>query len=86
MSDAILRHYSSPLDPNSTLEQVVSAFLLGLYFGVVHGDRAGHLRIAQSVQLAKSMGLHRRETYLNMDATARRRALGVFAIIVASNR
>lgn len=86
MSVIVLRHYMQPLGQGTTLEQVITTFLMGLYFAIVFGDKAGHFRIAEAAHLAKSMGLHCRDTYLGMDQEARRRSLAVFSCVMPSNR
>ena len=86
VSEIVLRHYTQPLGQSTTLEQVITTYLMGLYFAIVHGDQAGHFRIAEAAHLAKSMRLHLPETYQCLDEDTRRRYLSVFACIVAANR
>ena len=85
-AQTVLQHYVQPLGNETSLDQVITTFHLGLYFAIVHGDRAGHFRIAEAAHLAKSMGLHKRHTYLTMPMEDRRRSFAVFACVVASNR
>ncbi|KAL1410695.1 hypothetical protein Q8F55_001637 [Vanrija albida] len=86
IAEVTLRHYTRALGANTTLEQVITTFHLGLYFSIVLGDEAGHFRIAESAHLARSMGLHHASTYAAMDPEERSRAIAVYCFVVVRNR
>lgn len=86
MADVISRHYTRALGVHTTLEQVITTFLLGLYFSIIFDDSAGHFRIAEAAHLARSMGLHRASTYERMDAEEQIRTMAVYCFVVVRNR
>jgi hypothetical protein len=86
MSEVILRHYTRALGVSTTIEQIITTFHLGLYFAITVEDAAGHFRIAEAAHLARSMGLHRANTYSMMNPQERRRAMAVYCFVMAANR
>lgn len=86
IAEVTLRHYTRALGANTTLEQVITTFHLGLYFSIVFGDEAGHFRVAESAHLARSMGLHHASTYFDMDPAQRSRTMAVYCFVVVRNR
>lgn len=85
-SEVILRHYRRALGNDTHIEEVITTFHLGLYFSILHGDKASHFRVAEAAHLARSMGLHRAITYVDMDAEERIRAMAVYCFVVVRNR